>query len=132
MGTMSRATGWLLMMALPSGCASTALGPERVSQVLAEAADQVKRCYRQPRMRSAGREISTRIRVRLARDGTLAGPPQLLWQSGVSADNRDYADRMAEAARLAVIRCAPLRLPPDAYADAWSEFDLTFSPSMRA
>jgi hypothetical protein len=35
---------------------------------------------------------------------------------------------MAQAAIGAVMRCAPLTLPPALYDNGWAEFDLTFSP----
>ena len=129
---MSRAHWLLLLAALPGGCATPQLDPQIVSQVLASAADQVKRCYRLPRGRYSGRHISTRIRVRFGRDGALIGLPRVVEQFGVSPANRQYADEMAQAASLAVIRCAPLRLPPETYAGAWREFDLTFSLGVRA
>jgi hypothetical protein len=49
----------------------------------------------------------------------------------VDSDNGAEAPRMAEAASLAVIRCAPLRLPPDQYALIWHSIELTFSPLRR-
>jgi hypothetical protein len=39
---------------------------------------------------------------------------------------------MAEAATLAVIRCAPVRLPPELYRAGWSEMDFSFSPRRLA
>jgi hypothetical protein len=85
--------------------------PLRVSAAVGAAADQVKRCYRSPKVAWAGKQIVTRLRVRFAPDGSLAGVPAVVGQTGVTPVNRPYASRMAEAASLAVIRCAPLRLP---------------------
>ena len=99
-----------------------------VEQALQSAARQVHRCYRAPRVSSAGRQIVTRLRVRLTPDGALAGLPVLVGQSGVTPSNRTSAGPMAEAAIAAVMRCAPLRLPPDLHARGWSAFELTFSP----
>jgi hypothetical protein len=119
-----------------AGC--TALpGPDRpdplqVSAAIGAAADQVKRCYRPPKVAWAGKQIVTRLRVRFAPDGSLAGVPAVVGQTGVTPVNRPYASRMAEAASLAVIRCAPLRLPPDLYESGWDELDLTFSPQRLA
>jgi hypothetical protein len=39
---------------------------------------------------------------------------------------------MAEAAIESVLRCAPLRLPPDVHRGAWVTIDLTFSPAASA
>ncbi len=99
------------------------------TEIMASAADQVRRCYRNPR--GGPRSIGTRLRVRLNQDGSLAGLPVLLSQSGVTPTNRMFAARMAEAASLAVIRCAPLRLPAQYYAQGWQEFELVFSPRVR-
>ena len=100
----------------------------QVHAALQSAAQQVRRCYRAPRVTSDGNQIITKLRVRLTPDGALAGLPRLLVQSGVTPANRPYAGPMAEAAIEAVMRCAPLRLPPALYLNGWSDFDLTFSP----
>jgi hypothetical protein len=92
------------------------------------AADQVRRCYRQPRVPAAGKRIVTRLRVRFAVDGRLVDTPLLVSQQGVTPENSPYAESMAEAATMAVIRCAPLRLPPELHHGGWDSFDLTFSP----
>ena len=100
----------------------------RVQEVLDVAAAQVRRCYRSPRVASAGRQIVTRLRVRFTGDGQLAQLPVVVAQEGLTEGNRAYANRMAEAAIEAVLRCAPLRLPPGLEARRSIAFDLTFSP----
>jgi hypothetical protein len=100
----------------------------KLAESISAAASQVKRCYRAPRVASAGRQIVTRLLVRFAPDGSLVGMPELVSQRGITPASAPYAARMAEAARLAVLRCAPLRLPPESYSRGWSEFELTFSP----
>lgn len=91
-------------------------------------ADQVRRCYRAPRVSSAGRQIVTRLRVRVRPDGQLAELPTVVSQDGLTASNQAYAARMAEAAIGAVIRCAPLQLPAGFTPTSAVAFDLTFSP----
>jgi hypothetical protein len=81
--------------------------------VVQKVAAQVKRCYRTPRVASSGKQISTRLLVRYRADGGLAALPVVISQAGVTPDNSAYAGKMAEAAGLAVVRCAPVRLPPD-------------------
>lgn len=98
----------------------------------AEVAAQVRRCYRSPRVPSAGRRIVTRLLVSYAADGTLSGPPVLVSQQGITPHIRAYAGRMTEAATLAVVRCSPVRLPPELGKGRGSDFYLTFSPGMRA
>ena len=124
------------LLAAAAGCAQLPQ-PQRadalaVHAAIGAAADQVKRCYRAPKVASAGKQISTRLRVRLAADGTLAALPELVAQTGVTPDNQFYAGRMAEAASLAVVRCAPLRLPPELHGGGWNEIDLIFSPRALA
>ena len=98
----------------------------------AEVARQVRRCYRSPRVPSVGRRIVTRLLVRYGPDGILMGPPVLVGQQGVTPESRPYAGRMTEAARLAIVRCSPIRLPPAPGKRRAVYFYLTFSPQMRA
>ncbi|HLL30443.1 MAG TPA: hypothetical protein VK403_05555 [Allosphingosinicella sp.] len=98
----------------------------------AEVAEQVRRCYRAPRVPSAGRAIVTRLLARYGPDGVLVGLPLLVSQQGLTPESRAYAGRMTEAARLAIIHCSPIRLPPKLGKRRAVEFYLTFSPRMRA
>lgn len=97
-----------------------------------QAAAQVKTCYRAPRLPRAARGIATRLRVRFGSDGGLIELPTVIAQSGVTPDNQRFAGGMAIAAIEAVVRCAPLRLPPEQYQGVWADFELIFSPSGRA
>jgi hypothetical protein len=99
--------------------------------VSAEVAQQVRRCYRAPRIPTAGRAIVTRLLVRYGPDGMLIGLPLMVWQQGVTPQTQAYAGRMTEAARLAVIHCSPVKLPAGADEGRTSEFYLTFSPTRR-
>ena len=54
----------------------------------------------------------------LNRDGTLAGRPRVVSQSGVTDANRPQQARHAEQAIRAVQLAAPFDLPPE-YHDAW-------------
>ena len=92
------------------------------------AAAQVKRCYRTPpRMRHAGRSIAVTLGVHYAPDGTLAAPPVLVAERGVTPENAVYAGPLAEAAAAAVVQCAPIRLPPEYYRGGWEAFESTFA-----
>ena len=95
---------------------------------LASASRQVRSCYRAPRVSSESRLITTRLRVLLAPDGTLGGLPEVVAQTGINPVNQPFAARMAEAAILAVIRCAPYRLPSELAGNGLIEIELTFSP----
>ena len=100
----------------------------RLYSIAQAAAEQIRRCYRQPKLPSEVKQIVTRLRVRFTPDGQLAGLPQIVWQRSVTPETAPFAARMAEAASLAVIRCTPVSLPADAYAGGWEELDFTFSP----
>ena len=128
----------LLVLAsmLAWGCVAVpkadAPGDQALNAVGQQAARQIKRCYRTPRVASSGKQIVTRLRVRYRPDGGLADVPQVVWQGGVTPANRVYATDMAEAAGLAVMRCAPVNLPSELYSKGWSVLDFTFSPNARA
>ncbi len=100
-------------------------------EIARDAAAQVKRCYRSPRVPSSGKQIITRLRVQYREDGGLVGLPVVLSQAGVTPANSPYAGKMAEAAGLAVMRCAPVRLPADKHKEGWSTLELIFSPVAR-
>jgi hypothetical protein len=105
--------------------------PLLVRKVTADAAAQVKRCYRAPKVLGEGKRIATRLHVRYAADGSLLGLPTVIAQMGVTPSNQLFADEMAEAAIQSVVRCSPLRLPPELYQLGWNSFELTFSPALR-
>ena len=123
-----------LIPALAAGCTTPGqprIAPEVVAKVTADAAAQVKRCYRTPKVLGEAKRIATRLHVRFAPDGSILGVPIVLAQSGVTPSNQIFADEMAQAAIASVVRCSPLRLPPELYEVGWNDFVLTFSPAAR-
>src|SRR3712207_9350606 len=76
------------------GAHTTRVDPVALSEVAGAAARQVRRCYRHPKVPSAGRRIVTRLRVHLRIDGALAQPPQIVFQQGVTEENRMWAPAM--------------------------------------
>jgi outer membrane biosynthesis protein TonB len=92
---------------------------------------QVAPCWNPPLGGEDTGAMTVVLGIRLARDGSVLAPPEILSQTGVTATNRGYARSFAESARRAVLRCAPLKLPPEMY-DAWKEFELNFDPSELA
>jgi hypothetical protein len=127
----------MALLALPlSACARPAdsVRPPSPSALAASAAvaEQVRRCYRAPRVPSAGRNIVTRLFARYTADGMLVGVPLLVSQQGLTSESERYASRMAEAAKLAVMRCSRVRLPEDRGRRRGSDFVLTFSPRRSA
>jgi hypothetical protein len=133
---MKAALSSLALAILLSACASQGPKVEATSpaaiRASAQVAEQVRRCYRTPRVPSVGRTISTRLLVRYTADGVLVGLPLLVSQQGVSPESRPWAGRMTEAAKEAVIRCNPVRLPQEAGKRRGSDFFLTFSPRRSA
>lgn len=132
-----RFPAWMMLLPMAlSACAEPAATMKARSpaalRASADVASQVRRCYRGPRVPSAGKRIVTRLLVRYGPDGALLGLPLLVGQEGVTAESRPYAGRMSEAAKLAVVRCNPIRLPPSLGKGRASDFFLTFSPQMRA
>ncbi|ABC63994.1 biopolymer transporter TonB [Erythrobacter litoralis] len=63
-------------------------------------------------------EIVTVLRFSLNEDGSLAGRPSVVRQTGVNEINRAQAERHGELAIRAVQRAAPFDLPPEYY-NAW-------------
>ncbi|WP_057883108.1 hypothetical protein [Tsuneonella troitsensis] len=63
-------------------------------------------------------EITTYLRFRLNPDGSLAGRPELIRQTGINDVNRAQAGRHAEQAIRAVQLAAPFDLPEEYY-EAW-------------
>jgi hypothetical protein len=126
----------MALSALLPACSQSSTRIQAVSALAqrasAEVASQVRRCYRAPRIPSVGRTIVTRLLVRYGPDGVLEDLPVMVFQQGTGPQNQPYAGRMAEAARLAVIQCSPVRLPPELREHRGSEFYLTFSPGMKA
>ncbi|WP_254447804.1 hypothetical protein [Sphingomonas sp. ID1715] len=123
------------MLTSLSACATASaprgIAPELARKVTADAAAQVRRCYRTPKIMGEGKRITTRLHVRYAPDGTILGLPTVISQSGVTPSNQIFADEMAEAAIASVVRCSPLKLPPELYEFGWNSFELTFSPALR-
>lgn len=69
--------------------------------------------------------LRTQVEIRLNRDGTLAAPPRVIGQTGVTASNRPQADLHKERAISAARLAAPFRLPPEFY-EAWKLITPTF------
>jgi hypothetical protein len=127
------ALGLCALVALP-GCvrdqAEARIDPVVMGQLYEQAAAQVKRCYRGPRVPYGARQIVTHLSLSLNSDGSLAELPAVLSQTGINPNNEAYAAKMAEAASLAVIKCAPYALPAEHYQALWSRFELVFSPKV--
>ena len=104
-----------------SGSASTppaaAMGPAVQSALAGSISRQLKPHWIVPQGVDA-EKLVTILSWSLNRDGTLAGPPQVFRQEGVTDANRAQAARHAEQAMRAVQLAAPFNLPAEYY-DAW-------------
>lgn len=91
---------------------------------------QMRRCWNPPIGAPNPDQLIVDVYFRLRQDGTLAAPPELVDSMAVMAGD-SYYRAAAEAAKRAVIQCAPYKLPPEKY-ETWSEIKLTFDPRKMA
>lgn len=118
----------------PSGKAqqqgAAVMGPEAKSALSGAIAHQLKPHWMAPQGADAD-QLVTFLSWDLNRDGSLAGPPHVVRQEGITDSNRPQAARHAEQAIRAVTLAAPFKLPAEYY-DLWkhvvsSRFDRTLS-----
>lgn len=120
------------IMASPPPASFADVDRAALDAAIANIGAQVRRCYRAPVKISAARQIVTVMQVRFGSDGMLLGMPLLTRQSGVTPEAAPYAGLMAEAARVAIIRCTPIAAPVELHQNGWEELYLTFSPKGSA
>lgn len=117
-----------LAKTIESAQASAATIDPRAAATLAQAIRaQVAPCWNPPIGGADVRRMTVVIAAEYAPDGRVIGTPRVLSQTGVSADNGDYARAFAETARRAVLRCSPLKLPADLYPQ-WKSVEINFDP----
>lgn len=84
--------------------------------------EQVMQCWNPPVGAASDGSLAVRVSFTLNADGTLSSPPQ------VTNSSSNPAFRAASgAATRAVQRCAPLKLPAEAY-DYWRTISINFDP----
>lgn len=90
---------------------------------------QVQPCYELGALGGTpAMQIVTVLHMRFNKDGSVAGTPQVVDQTGISDANSGYRQQMADLSRRAVLRCAPLKLPAELYAGGWEELEMGFTP----
>lgn len=99
------------------GTPAAAIGPQVRSALSAAITRQLKPRWQAPQGPEA-EDLVTYLAFNLNKDGTLAGGPTVVRQSGITDVNRNQAPRHAEQAIRAVQLAAPFNLPPEYY-DAW-------------
>jgi len=85
---------------------------------------QVQRCWNIPAGALDGGSLKVSVQFKLDRAGALDGVPQIIAGGGASGVER----AAAEAAKRAVVRCAPYTLPAEKY-EAWADVIVNFDPS---
>ncbi|NWH07287.1 MAG: hypothetical protein HXY22_01310 [Alphaproteobacteria bacterium] len=91
---------------------------------------QVSKCWNAPIGAPNPEQLIVEVRIRLNEDGSLQAQPEFTDPSRYSAGDTYYR-AAAEAARRAIIQCAPYKLPVDRYS-MWSEIDVNFDPRKMA
>jgi outer membrane biosynthesis protein TonB len=104
------------------GAPASALGPAQQSALVAEIRRQIKPYWKAPTGADADL-LRTTVSVKLARDGSLIGDPQIVGTTGQTASNRGQVRLHQEQALKAVRLAAPFRLPPDLY-DGWKSLNI--------
>lgn len=90
---------------------------------------QIQPCYTLGALQGTpAMDIVTTLQLKFNRDGTVANIGAQAEQTGVTAANQAYRRQIAEVARSAVLRCAPLRLPAELYEGGWQDILFTFTP----
>ncbi|MFT4053550.1 MAG: hypothetical protein QM681_03520, partial [Novosphingobium sp.] len=107
-----------------TGTPASEIGPSARSALGAAINRQLKPHWQAPQ--GADVELlTTKVRFRLNRDGSLAGAPEVIGTSGVNASNRAQVQRHQEQAVRAVRLAAPFNLPDDLY-EGWKVVTTTF------
>lgn len=105
--------------ATPAPTGNAPLGPDAARALTAEINRQLRPFWRPPSGADAD-QLVTMLSVRLDRDGTVIGEPEVVGQRGLTPSNRAQAPLHAERAIQAVLRASPFRnLPPEHY-DRWN------------
>ena len=103
---------------------------QAMAGLAAAIAAQVKPCYVVPAGGTDSGNIITVLRLRFNADGSVSTEPRIAEQSGVTESNQAYARQIGEAARRAVLRCSPLRLPAELYKGGWEDIEFVFNPRL--
>lgn len=84
--------------------------------------NQIAQCWSPPLGAPRADELVVDFDLFLNPDGTVARPPQLDANSAAAAAGDAYTRAAAEAARRAIYKCAPYKLPAERY-DQWREIN---------
>jgi colicin import membrane protein len=104
-------------LGVPTGSAAT-LSQSEIDALRA----QIQACWNPPPGTLDARELIVQVRLQLNRDGTVSADPQVL-----NRGSHPQFQVAAEAARRAIRRCAPYKMPIAKY-DIWQDVEVTFDP----
>ncbi|GGI79061.1 hypothetical protein GCM10007973_14620 [Polymorphobacter multimanifer] len=106
---------------------NAAIDPRAAATLAQAIRAQVAPCWNPPIGGADVRKMTVLIGAEFQPDGSVAGNPRVISQTGTSGQNGDYARAFAETARRAVLRCSPLKLPADLY-PLWKSVEINFDP----
>ncbi|WP_420434238.1 hypothetical protein [Hyphobacterium sp.] len=86
---------------------------------------QAQRCFRSSVDAPNPERLIVVVRVRLNRDGSLDGRPDVLNRQAIDASTNQYWRVARDRALSAIIDCSPYRLPAEHYS-IWRRIDVTF------
>jgi hypothetical protein len=104
------------------------ISPLAMNGLAALLLQQVRPCYNPPAGGTDTASIATTLNLKMKRDGSVA-TVEIGEQTGINDQNRPYARQMADAARRAVLRCSPFKLPAELYEGGWDDFAFRFRPA---
>ncbi|MDB5709818.1 MAG: cell envelope biosis protein TolA [Sphingomonas bacterium] len=106
------------------------MSAQAAMDISSKIAQQVQPCAnRQVKPGPGAERIRVVIHLKLRRDGTLIGNPEVVGYDGTDDDNSRYLDRVKDNAIATFKGCAPLRdLPQDLYdvPRGWSDFKMRY------
>ena len=103
----------------------TTVGPAQLAGLAAAIRRQVQPCADRIATPGPGAErITTKINLRMNRDGSFAANPTVISQV-TDDDNARYGSRVGELAKAAFVQCSPFELPPELY-DGWKNINLNY------
>ncbi len=101
------------------------VGPAQLAGLAAAIRRQVQPCADRIATPGPGAErITTKINLRINRDGSFAANPAVVSQV-TDDDNARYGGRVGELAKAAFVSCSPFELPPELY-DGWKNINLNY------
>lgn len=101
------------------------VGPAQLAGLAAAIRRQVQPCADRVATPGPGAErITTKINLRINRDGSFAANPSVVSQV-TDEDNARYGGRVGELAKAAFVQCSPFDLPPELY-EGWKNIILNY------